>query len=131
MYVADLEVSAAFYRRVFGFETLTESDRLVALDVAGRSVLLLFKQGATASPFETPGGLIPSHGATGPSHFAFAIACSDVPAWQQHLASEGIGLESVVTWNNNTWPTGALSLYLRDPDGHLVELLTPGFWRIY
>ena len=73
LYVADLPTSAAFYRRLFGFETLTESDRLIALDVAGRSVLLLFQQGATTSAFQTPGGVLPGHGATGPIHFDFAI----------------------------------------------------------
>ncbi|MDZ4820644.1 MAG: glyoxalase, partial [Planctomycetota bacterium] len=29
------------------------------------------------------------------------------------------------------WPQGARSIYFRDPDGHLLELLTPGFWSIY
>ncbi|MFN0129142.1 MAG: hypothetical protein ACKV19_20930 [Verrucomicrobiales bacterium] len=27
------------------------------------------------------------------------------------------------------WPGGATSLYFRDPDGHAVELATPGLWR--
>jgi hypothetical protein len=29
------------------------------------------------------------------------------------------------------WPKGATSLYFRDPDGNLGELLTRGFWAIY
>jgi catechol 2,3-dioxygenase-like lactoylglutathione lyase family enzyme len=44
IYVRDLAASAAFYRTLFGFETLLESDRLIALDVSGRSVLLLFQR---------------------------------------------------------------------------------------
>jgi hypothetical protein len=26
---------------------------------------------------------------------------------------------------------GGASLYSRDPDGHLLELITPGCWAIY
>jgi catechol 2,3-dioxygenase-like lactoylglutathione lyase family enzyme len=126
LYVADVQKSAAFYRRVFGFQPLLESDRLIALDVAGRSVLLLFKGGATEQPFTTPGGIIPGHSGTGTTHFAFAIAADDVEPWKRQLEAAGVPLESVVTW-----PGGAVSLYFRDPDQHLAELITPGFWRTY
>jgi catechol 2,3-dioxygenase-like lactoylglutathione lyase family enzyme len=111
LYVADIKKSADFYRRIFGFATLSESERLIALDVAGRSLLLLF--------------------ATGPSHFAFAIAAEELSDWQQHLAAEGVAVESVVDWAKISEHSTAHSLYFRDPDAHLVELLTPGFWRIY
>jgi catechol 2,3-dioxygenase-like lactoylglutathione lyase family enzyme len=30
-----------------------------------------------------------------------------------------------------TWPLGGTSLYFRDPDGHLLELATPGIWAVY
>jgi catechol 2,3-dioxygenase-like lactoylglutathione lyase family enzyme len=29
------------------------------------------------------------------------------------------------------WPRGGESIYFRDPDDHLVELVTPGTWAIY
>jgi catechol 2,3-dioxygenase-like lactoylglutathione lyase family enzyme len=126
LYVADVSKAAEFYRRLFGFGTLLEVDRLIALDVTGRNVLLLFKGESTKQPFETPGGVIPSHWATGPAHFAFSISQADVPAWREQLAANGVAIESTVNW-----PTGAVSIYFRDPDNHLVELITPGFWRIY
>ena len=64
LYVADVKRAAEFYRRLFGFPTLLESERLVALDVAGRSVLLLFPEGGTTEPFPVSGGggVIPPHG---------------------------------------------------------------------
>jgi len=37
-----------------------------------------------------------------------------------------VPVESVVTW-----PRGAQSIYFRDPDENLVELITPGFWANY
>ena len=124
--VEDLAASAAFYERLFGFETLLDTDRLVALSVAGRDVLLLFKKGATGEPATLPGGVIPGHGASGRSHLAFSIKADEFEPWQERLEKEGVGVESVVTWRG-----GAQRVYLRDPDRHLLELITPGFWAIY
>ena len=128
LYVADVKRAAEFYRRLFGFPTLLESERLIALDVAGRSVLLLFPEGGTTEPFPVPGGgVIPPHGGSrGGYHFAFSIDSADVEAWRGRLESEGVAVESVVTW-----PGGAKSIYFRDTDGDLAELITPGFWAIY
>jgi catechol 2,3-dioxygenase-like lactoylglutathione lyase family enzyme len=126
LYVADLAVAAAFYRRLFGFGTLAESERLIALDVAGRDVLLLFPRGGTDEPLAVSGGVIPPHGASGRSHLAFSIAADDVGPWTSRLAAEGVAVESVVDW-----PGGAKSVYFRDPDDTLVELVTPGLWSIY
>src|SRR5215207_3256553 len=89
LYVKDPQDSADFYRRLFGFETLLEVERLVALDVAGQSVLLLFKAGSTNEPNEMPGGVIPPHGGSGPTHFAFSIDGQEFDAWTQKLNNEG------------------------------------------
>ena len=126
LYVSDPAATAAFYKRLFGFPTLLESERLVALDVAGRNVLLLFRQGATGGPFDTGGGVIPGHAGAAPTHFAFSIEAPDVEAWKAKLEAEGVKVESVVNW-----PKGAVSIYFRDPDGDLAELITRGFWAIY
>jgi catechol 2,3-dioxygenase-like lactoylglutathione lyase family enzyme len=126
LYVADPAAAAAFYRRLFGFDPLLETDRLHALNVAGRNVLLLFRSGVTEDPAVMTGGIIPGHGATGRTHFAFSIPADDFEAWEKRLTERGVAVESTVTW-----PGGARSLYFRDPDRHLVELITPGFWAIY
>jgi catechol 2,3-dioxygenase-like lactoylglutathione lyase family enzyme len=126
LYVSDPGATAAFYRRLFGFGTLLESDRLVALDVAGKNVLLLFRRGSTGEPFDTGGGVIPAHAGAPPTHFAFSITAEDVEPWKERLETEGVKIESVVNW-----PRGAKSIYFRDPDGNLTELITPSFWAIY
>jgi catechol 2,3-dioxygenase-like lactoylglutathione lyase family enzyme len=126
LYVKDPQLAAGFYRRLFGFDTLLQAERLIALDVAGRSVLLLFKAGTTDVPYETPGGIIPPHAGSGPTHFAFSINSDQVDAWTQKLKDEAVALESRMEW-----PGGAQSLYFRDPDANLVELITPGFWRTF
>lgn len=126
LYVSDLPRAADFYRHLFGFGTLLESERLIALDVVGRNVLLLFKAGSTTEAFSTPGGVIPGHSGAGQTHLAFSITTDELVAWQQRLEEQGVAIESTVTW-----PSGTKSLYFRDPDQHLVELITPGFWSTY
>ena len=105
---------------------MSRGDRLVAMNAGKGTVLLLFRRGGTAAGASFPGGWIPPHDGTGPAHFAFAIALEDLDSWRQHLTSEGIDIESEVTWER-----GGESLYFRDPDGHSVELATPGVWTVY
>jgi catechol 2,3-dioxygenase-like lactoylglutathione lyase family enzyme len=126
VYVDDLARSRSFYVDLLGAEVLLDTERLLALSVNKESVLLLFHRGATTKPLETPGGTVPPHGGTGIQHFAFAIALIDVPKWVDHLTRSEIAIESRVTW-----PRGGESIYFRDPDGHSVELITPGLWAIY
>ena len=126
LYVLDVARARDFYVGVLGAGVLLDSSRLVALDVDGESVLLLFARGATLEPLQTPGGTVPPHGAEGAQHLAFAIVAADLRAWAEHLDSSGVPIESHVRW-----PRGGQSLYIRDPDGHSVELITPGLWATY
>ncbi len=129
LYAANPKTTADFYRNLFGFPALLDSDRLIALNVSNCCVLLIFQQKGTLQPVPAPPGgtgFIPTHDASGPAHFAFSIAAADFTPWQNRLNQLNIPIESTVTW-----PAGAKSLYFRDPDHHLVELITPGFWAIY
>lgn len=126
LYVDDVGRARAFYTRLFGFPVLTADDRLCALDLTGGTVLLLFRKGATREPVRIPGGVIPPHDGDGEQHFALAIDAAELPAWEQRLEEEKIVIES-----RTTWPRGGVSVYFRDPDGHLVELATPGVWATY
>lgn len=126
LYVDPLDRAVDFYQRLFGFEKLVADDRFCAFNVGGEQVLLLFRKGGTKEPMVIPGGVIPPHDGSGTSHLAFTIGRDEESAWKQHLASAGVEIESRVDW-----PRGGFSLYFRDPDGHLLELVTPGCWTIY
>ncbi len=123
LYVADLDVSQAFYARVMGFEPFLRDDRMCAMGVPGAGVLLLFRVGGSAEPSHTPVGTIPEHDGRGTLHLAFAIPKGELEVWESHLRAEGIEIESRITW-----PRGGTSLYFRDPDQHSVEVATPGLW---
>ena len=123
LYVGELARSEAFYTRLFGFEVVLRDDRMCALAVPGRQVLLLFRRGGSAGPNPSPAGNIPGHDAQGIQHLCFSITHADVPAWQAHLAACGVALETRLDW-----PKRASSLYFRDPDGHSLEVGTTGLW---
>jgi catechol 2,3-dioxygenase-like lactoylglutathione lyase family enzyme len=126
LYCDDVAETARFYRRLLGLTPLFESDRLVAMDGGEGTVLLLFRRGHTRGGLGTSGGFVPGHDGSGPVHLAFAIGAPDVPAWEAHMHDLGITIESRVTWAE-----GGTSLYFRDPEGHSVELATPGTWPTY
>src|SRR5262245_52124600 len=126
LYVADLPRSVRFYQTLFDLEVLAADDRFCALNVAGRQVLLLFARGASLTPAVLPGGTIPPHDGSGRLHLALAIPAADLGEWERRLEAKGVPIESRVSW-----PRGGRSLYFRDPDGHLVELATPGLWAVY
>jgi catechol 2,3-dioxygenase-like lactoylglutathione lyase family enzyme len=126
LYVEDLERAATFYSDVLQLACIHADHRMRAYDVGGNGVLLLFPQGQSLQPIETPGGSIPPHDGQGPMHVAFSISADELGDWQHHLADKGIALEG-----RTQWPRGGISVYFRDPDGHLLEIATPGLWRGY
>ena len=123
LYVADLELSRSFYQGLMGFDCFMHDERMCALGVPGGGVLLLFRLHGSAQPSPTPAGTIPQHDGTGVQHLAFAISADSLEAWQSLLQAKDIAVESRITW-----PRGGTSLYFRDPDGHSVEVATPGLW---
>ena len=126
LYVDDLERAARFYERVLGLTGLSKDSRFCAYDVGGLSVLLLFLRGASLQTQSSAGGTIPPHDGSGPLHIAFAIDADELAAWEAKLETLGIAVEGRMQWEH-----GSTSLYFRDPDGHLLELATPGLWRTY
>jgi catechol 2,3-dioxygenase-like lactoylglutathione lyase family enzyme len=126
LHVEELERARRFYQEVLGLEEMVATERFSALDAHGGSVLLLFERGAAASGTQTAGGWIPPHDAEGRSHVAFAVTDqAALDHWVARLGDLGIPVESRVTW-----PSGAASVYFRDPDGHSVELASPGIWPL-
>ena len=110
---------------VFGFEVMEGDDRFCAFRV-GEDVLLLFTEDASAKPIKIAGGVIPPHETRGVVHFALGIDATTLEVWRTRLVEQGVAIESEVTWER-----GGSSLYFRDPDDNLVELVTPGTWANY
>jgi catechol 2,3-dioxygenase-like lactoylglutathione lyase family enzyme len=126
LYVDDLGRAAGFYEDVLGLPVLTSDKRFRAYDVGGASVLLVFQRGATLETVRMPGGTIPPHDGHGPLHIAFAVGKDELADWERRLGERGVAIEGRTDWSR-----GGHSIYFRDPDGHLLELATPGLWATY
>ena len=82
LYARDLQRTAAFYRDILGLKALVETPRLVAFEIAARSVLLVFQAGATEADVVEARGVIPGHDGRGRLHFALSIAAADLEGWR-------------------------------------------------
>jgi glyoxylase I family protein len=118
----DLERTIAFYRDVLGLGVV--HDALSDDDPNARHVW--FGSGdETFVSFmeypEMPDGVV---GAGSTHHFALRVdSASEQEAWRDYLRERGVSCTDV-------HDRGAFhSIYLRDPDGHIVEIATrgPGF----
>lgn len=126
LYVDDIARSVAFFRGVLGLEAMLEGERLAAFDAGRQGVLLVFARGASVDDMASERGLVPGHDGRGPLHMAFAIDEDGYDDWRAHLIAAGVTMRGEMRW-----PRGGRSLYFEDPDGHVLELATPGLWPTY
>jgi len=119
--VADVERTVAWYQRVLGAEPLNLDDwrsgrRPVVLLQVGRERLSVHDAAAPASPHAS----VPTVGSV---DLCFRWA-GPLQAAQEHLAAQGVPVEvGPVPRPASSGEMGA-SVYFRDPDGNLLELLS-------
>ena len=105
--VADLERSLAFYRNAVGLELLGRADGTAAIGVGDRELIV-----AVEEP-----GAGPRAGYTGLYHVALLLPeRSDLARWLAHASRDRVPL----TGMSDHFVSEAL--YLRDPDGHGLEI---------
>ncbi|MDW5315111.1 VOC family protein [Rhizobium sp. PL01] len=118
LYVDDLDKAEAFYGSVLGLEKISRAGNRHIFFRCGPGVLLIFNPAETIKP------PLP-HGTTGAGHMCFQVTAGDLDAWQAKLSASGIAIESEVLW-----PSGARSLYFRDPAGNSLECAEASLWAI-
>lgn len=123
LYADDLDEAERFYAGVLGLPRVGQGSALMrTFRVGPRQVLLVFDP----SQSEPAGRDVPSHGARGPGHVALLVGEGDLPAWRARLTSHGVPIEEEIEWD---WgPTPHRSIYVRDPAGNSVELITGDIW---
>jgi catechol 2,3-dioxygenase-like lactoylglutathione lyase family enzyme len=122
---ASLERSAAFYRDTLGLRLVEES--VNQDDPSARHFYFGDAHGAPGTVITCMEYPQMEEGAVGRGsthHFAFAVeTAEELEGWRSYLESRGIGCTQALD------RTYFRSIYLRDPDGHIVEIATrgPGF----
>lgn len=120
--VADVERSLGFYRNVLGMrlvkQTVNDDDpgarHLIFGDEEGRP-------GTLVTCLEYPDLDEGTVGRGSTHHFALAVESEEeLAAWRDYLGSRGVAATEVMDRG------GFKSIYVRDPDGHIVEIATTG-----
>ena len=130
LFVEDLPRSCDFYEQVLGLSKVKASDTGCVFRVGNQRYLLIIRRAAahtsnkTASGDVLPPCALPQHDGRGPGHIAFGISADALESWRARLARHGVDTLSEISWESD-----ARSLYFRDPDGHMIELATPGIWE--
>jgi len=118
--VADVDATRAFYERVLGMR----AERFSPADGSTRWALSFGDQKINLHPADAPYHPNARVATSGSADLCFL---TDVPLadWEAHFAREGVPIEE-----GPVARTGAmgplLSLYVRDPDGNLIEVSVSG-----
>ena len=106
--VADLERSLEYYRKAIGLEVLEQADGRATLGAGGPRALVVLVE-------ET--GAKPEQGYTGLFHFALLVPERvDLARWLAHAGRDDVALTGL----SDHFVSEAI--YLRDPDGHGIEI---------
>jgi len=117
-----LERSTAFYRNLLGMRMVKQTVN----DDDGEARHLIFgdeegKPGTLVTCLEYPQLEKGTVGIGSTHHFALAVETEEeLRAWKEYLGSQGAACTEVLDRELSK------SIYLRDPDGHIVELATAG-----
>lgn len=113
--VKDIQTSIDFYTQILGMEAIQFGDNRHALKF-GNQKINLHQQGNELEPYA-------AHTSTGSADLCFLIE-DELHSAIQHLHKNNIEIES-----GPIERTGAcspiMSIYIRDPDGNLIELSQP------
>jgi catechol 2,3-dioxygenase-like lactoylglutathione lyase family enzyme len=106
LYAADLDAAERFYVEVLGLERFSAAPGRHVFFRCGQGMFLVFNPERTSTETSLVGGApVPTHGAAGAGHVAFAVPDADIPAWRSRLEAAGVAIESEVSW-----PRGGRSL---------------------
>lgn len=117
--VADIAKTVAFYTDVLGMQ----AEQFTPADGSTRWALKFGAQKINLHPVDAPFAPHAHTVAAGSSDLCF-LTDINLEIWQAHLKTQSVPIEQgPIARTGATGPI--LSLYLRDPDGNLIEISSP------
>lgn len=129
LYTSSVPRLAAWYSDVFSITPFVSNNAIAGFNLPNKTILLLFDRSTTTADKSFDGGLIPKHGCpTGlGQHIAFACDGHDeLEQWDEHFQDKNAEILGRVSWER-----GGKSVYVKDWEGHVVEVMTRGVWPVY
>lgn len=120
LYVDNLPEATRFYQEVLQLPLTASFGDASFLQTGRDSTLILFDR----HKLRERESVIPSHGADGQGHVAFAVDAEEMSAWRNRLQEQGVNIE-----HEQDWPQGTHSIYFRDPAGNSIELIEASHYR--
>lgn len=120
LYVPDVRKTLAFYERGFGLKTRFVTEGGEYGDVHTGSLILGFAS-VEQSKKNWKGGVRPTEPREAPPAFEIGIETEDVPGVVKRAQDAG----ATVLAPPETKPWGQTVAFLKDPDGHVIEVSTP------
>jgi glyoxylase I family protein len=106
--VRDQQKSRRFYEEVLGCTLAKLNEKISLIHLRFGEALIDLLPATEAGP-------------VGPDHFCLSIRCDDLKAVAEEFRRKSVALEGDVVQRFGAWGDGP-SIYLRDPDGHMIEL---------
>ena len=118
LYAADLAAAEQFYGDVLGLDVVLRTEGNHVSFRCGAGVVHVFDPAASRDRES-----LPAHGADDPVHVAFGVPTDQLAAWRRHFNRHDVAVE-----HTKQWDEGQRSLYVRDPAGNSVELVSSTLW---
>ncbi|KAJ4171566.1 hypothetical protein NW754_013335 [Fusarium falciforme] len=129
LYTSSVPSLVAWYKDVFSITPFESNEALAGFSLPNDSILLLFDRSAITEDRHPPGGTIPKHGCpTGlGQHIAFACnGKEELKEWEEHFKVKGVEIIGRMEWER-----GGSSVYVKDWEGHVIEVMTRNIWQVY
>jgi len=118
LYADDLNAAEQFYGEVLGLDVVLRTEGNHVSFRCGPGVVHIFDPSSSRDRKS-----LPAHGAEGAIHVAFGVPTDQLAAWRRHFNRHDVAVE-----HTKQWGEGQRSIYVRDPAGNSVELVSNTLW---